>query len=48
MDGLFMVYGGSAKVREWGNANGAVWVGEDMDRGKGKYLDAVGSEVKDG
>jgi len=48
MDVLFMVYGGSAKVREWCNANGAVWVAEDMDRAKGKYLDALGSEVKDG
>jgi len=48
MDVLFMVYGGSAKVRDWCNANGAVWVAEDMDRAKGKYLDALGSEVKDG
>jgi hypothetical protein len=39
---LFLVYGGSAKVRDWCNANGAVWVAEDMDRGKGKYLDALG------
>lgn len=36
---LFLVYGGSAKVREWCNANGAVWVAEDMDRAKGKYLE---------
>ena len=36
---LFLVYGGSAKVRDWCNANGAVWVAEDMDRAKGKYLD---------
>jgi len=45
---LFMVYGGSAKVRDWCNANGAVWVAEDMDRAKGKYLDSIGSEVTDG
>jgi len=45
---LFMVYGGSAKVRDWCNANGAVWVAEDMDRGKGKYLDSIGSEVTHG
>ena len=45
---LFMVYGGSAKVRDWCNANGAVWVAEDMDRAKGKYLDTLGSEVTDG
>jgi hypothetical protein len=37
---LFLVYGGSAKVRDWCNANGAVWVAEDMDRAKGKYLNA--------
>lgn len=36
---LFLVYGGSARVRDWCNANGAVWVAEDMDRGKGKYLE---------
>lgn len=47
-DVLFMVYGGNAQVREWCNANGAVWVAEDMDRAKGRYLDALGSGVKDG
>lgn len=36
---LFMVYGGGVQVMEWCNANGAVWVAEDMDRGKGKYLE---------
>lgn len=40
---LFMVYGGGAAVRAWCEANGAVWVAEDMDRAKGRYLDALGS-----
>lgn len=35
-------------MREWCNANGAVWVAEDIDRAKGKYLEALGAEVKDG
>lgn len=38
---LFLVYGGSGKVRQWCQDNGAVWVAEDMDRAKGKYLDEV-------
>ena len=33
---------------DWCNANGAVWVAEDMDRAKGKYLDSIGSEVNHG
>lgn len=39
---LFLVYGGGKAVKEWSQANGAVWVAEDMDRGKGKYLDFAG------
>ena len=45
---LFMVYGGGKAVKEWCGEHGAVWVAEDMDRAKGKYLDALGSEVKHG
>ena len=35
---LFLVYGGGRPTREWAEAHGVVWVPEDMDRGKGKYL----------
>lgn len=44
---LFMVYGGGAKVREWCMANSALWVPEDMDRAKGRYVDAY-NELKKG
>ncbi len=38
---LFVVYGGGKAVREWCKSNGALWVVEDMDRAKGRYLDEV-------
>jgi len=38
---LFLVYGGGLDVKEWCMDNNAVWVAEDMDRAKGKYLDTV-------
>jgi hypothetical protein len=37
-DVLFMVYGGGDKVRQWCSANVALWLPEDMDRAKGKYI----------
>lgn len=40
-DVLFLVYGGGGKVQEWTKANGAVWIVEDMDRAKGKYLEVT-------
>jgi hypothetical protein len=45
---LFMVYGGGLDVKTWCEdraIDGVVWVAEDMDRAKGRYLDALGSAV---
>ena len=39
---LFLVYGGGVKVIDWCKAHaadGALWVADDMDRAKGKYLE---------
>lgn len=41
-DILFLVYGGGKDVREWAGDNNAVWIAEDMDRAKGRYLDIPG------
>ena len=35
---LFMVYGGGGAVRDWCKGHAALWVPEDMDRAKGRYL----------
>jgi len=43
-DILFMVYGGGAKVKQWCQDNGAVWVAEDMDRAKGRYSEVIYGE----
>ena len=37
-DILFLVYGGGIKIKAWCDQHSAVWIPEDMDRAKGKYL----------
>lgn len=42
-DGLMsLVYGGGVAVKDWCGERGLMWVPEDMDRGKGKYLEEYG------